>query len=68
LDELDVLRCKLAEYGYCLRFEGILDTIARDGYALRATYNGKGSALLKMAWQCIPITLRHIKKTIGSRP
>jgi phytoene/squalene synthetase len=38
LDDLKVLRCKLAGYWYCARFEGVLDAIERDGYRLRAGY------------------------------
>ena len=62
LDQLDVLRCKMAGYWYCARFEGVLDTIERDGYILRAEYNErrKVSTWLKMAWLGISITLRHI--------
>jgi len=62
LDELDVLRCKIAGYWYCARFEGVLDTIERDGYILRAVYNKrrKLSTWLKMAWLGVSVTLRHI--------
>ena len=62
LDELDVLRCKMAGYWYCARFEGVLDAIERDGYILRAEYNErrKLSAWLRMAWLGVSITLRHI--------
>ncbi len=62
LDELDVLRCKIVGYWYCARFEGVLDTIERDGYILRAEYNErrKLSTWLKIAWLGISITVRHI--------
>lgn len=62
LDELDVLRCKMAGYWYCARFEGVLDAIERDGYILRAEYNErrKLSAWLRMAWLGVSVTLRHI--------
>jgi len=62
LDGLDVLRCKIAGYWYCARFEGILDTIERDGYLLRPAYNErrKPSTQLKMAWLGISLTLQHI--------
>ncbi len=64
LDELDVLRCKIAGYWYCARFEGVLDTIERDGYILRAVYNErrKLSTWLKMAWLGVSVTLRHIAR------
>ncbi|UCC88302.1 MAG: squalene/phytoene synthase family protein [Anaerolineales bacterium] len=62
LDGLDVLRCKLTGYWYCARYEGVLDTIERDGYVLRARYNArrKLSTWLKMAWLGVGITLRHV--------
>ncbi len=64
LDTLDVLRCKLAGYWYCARYEGALDTIERDGYLLRAEYNErrKLSTWLKMAWLGLSVTLRHIAR------
>jgi phytoene/squalene synthetase len=62
LDELDVLRCKIAAYWYCARFEGVLDSIERDGYVLRPGYKErrKASTWVKMAWLSVSITLRHI--------
>jgi phytoene/squalene synthetase len=64
LDELDVLRCKIAGFWYCARFEGVLDAIERDGYVLRAVYNErrKLSTWLKMAWVSVCVTLRHIAR------
>jgi phytoene/squalene synthetase len=64
LDELDVLRCKIAGYWYCARFEGVLDTIERDSYILRAEYSErrKLSTWLKMAWLGISLTLQHIAR------
>jgi phytoene/squalene synthetase len=62
LDDLDVLRCKIAGYWYCARYEGVLDTLERDGYLLRAEYKKqrKLSTWLKMAWLGLSVTLRHI--------
>ena len=62
LDALDVLRCKIAGYWYCARFERVLDIIERDGYILRAEYNErrKLSTWLRMAWLGVSVTLRHI--------
>jgi phytoene/squalene synthetase len=62
LDSLEVLRCKIVGHWYCARFEGILDTIERDDYTLRATYYERRrlSAWLKMVWLGLRITLRHI--------
>ena len=64
LDELDVLRCKMAGYWYCARFEGVLDTIERDGYILRAVYNErrKLSTWFKMTWLGSSVILRHIAR------
>lgn len=64
LNELEVLRCKIAGYWYCARFEGVLDTIERDGYILRAEYNErtKLSTWLKMLWLTISISYQHIFK------
>jgi phytoene/squalene synthetase len=64
LDELDVLRCRIAGYWYCARFEGVLDIIERDGYILRAAYNEqrKLSTWLKIAWLGISLTVRHIAR------
>jgi phytoene/squalene synthetase len=66
LDELDVLRCKIVGYWYCARFEGVLDTIERDGYTLRAAYSErrKLSTWLKIAWLGISVTLRHIASSL----
>lgn len=62
LAKLDVLRCKIAGYWYCVRFEGVLDAIERDEYVLRAAYKERrrATSLLKMVWLGISMTLRHI--------
>lgn len=62
LDQLQVLRCKIAGYWYCARFEGILDTIEADGYALRAHYNQrrKLKTWLEFAWSALSLTMEHI--------
>jgi len=64
LDGLDVLRCRIVGYWYCARFEGVLDTIERDGYILHAVYNEryKLSTLLTIAWLGVSVTLRHIAR------
>ena len=62
LDEVDVLRCKIVGYWYCARFEGVLDTIERDGHVLRSEYNErrKLSTWLRMACLTVSVTLRHV--------
>lgn len=64
LEELDILRCKIAGYWYCARFEAVLDTIERDGYRLRAEYEErrKFSTWLKIIWLLVIITFRHITR------
>ena len=64
LDDLDVLRSKIVGYWYCARFEGVLDTIERDGYILRAVYTErrKLSTWLRIAWLGISITVKHIAR------
>jgi phytoene/squalene synthetase len=66
LDGLDVLRCKIVGYWYCARFEGVLDTVERDGYILRPAYNErrKPSTQLKMAWLGVSLTQRHIASSL----
>jgi len=64
LDNLDILRCKIAGYWYCARFEAVLDTIERDGYRLRAEYEErrKLSTWLNIGWLGIIVTFRHITR------
>jgi phytoene/squalene synthetase len=64
IEGLAVLRCKIAAHWYCARFEGLLDTIERDGYVLRARYerNGDLSTWFAMAWLALSVTLRHITR------
>jgi phytoene/squalene synthetase len=64
LDQLDVLRCKIAGFWYCARFEGVLDAIERDGYLLRAQYNERRKlpTWLKMAWLGVSATFRHLAR------
>jgi hypothetical protein len=38
LDQVQSGRCRLAGYAYMARFAGVLDTIEREGYRLRARY------------------------------
>ncbi|MCP4167232.1 MAG: squalene/phytoene synthase family protein [Chloroflexi bacterium] len=67
LDEVDVLRCKVAGYWYCARFEIILDSIEGDEYILRAEYSErhKRSAWLKMAWIAVSLSLRHVVRRMS---
>ncbi len=62
IDSLDVLRCKLAGYCYCARFERTLDAIEKDGYLLRPDYGElKGLlAWLDMARLALVVTVQHL--------
>ena len=64
LDGLFVLRCKIAGYWYCARFEAVLDTIERDDYYLRANYSARRrlSTWLKVSWLATMVTFRHVTR------
>jgi phytoene/squalene synthetase len=70
LDEQEVLRCKIAGYWYCARFEGVLDTIESDGYKLRADYTDRRriSTGLKMGWLVISLTIKHVIRRVLCNP
>jgi phytoene/squalene synthetase len=61
LDDIEVLRCKIAGYWYCARFEVILDAIEKDEYILRANYNGrrKISTWIRIGWLGLSIAFKH---------
>jgi phytoene/squalene synthetase len=52
LARIENLRCRLAGYAYCARFEIVLDAIERDGYWLRAGYQD-----LKTPWAGLRMVL-----------
>jgi phytoene/squalene synthetase len=62
LDKLNVLRCTIAGYWYCARFEGVLNTIERDGYILRQAYNERRRlpTWLKIAWLAVSLPIKSI--------
>lgn len=62
LNGLEVLRCRIVGHWYCVRFEGLLDVIERDGYTLRAVYykRRKLSTALKFAWLGASVTLPYV--------
>lgn len=68
IDELDVLRTKIAARWYCARFEHILDTIEKDSYRLRPDYTREHKALqwLAMAALGIRVVVRHTVAKAGS--
>lgn len=67
LDELPVLRGKIAGYWYCARFEGVLDTVERDGYSLRERYSERSSVRtwIKIGWLGITIIDKHLAQRIS---
>ena len=52
----------MAGHLYCARFEGVLDTIERDSYALRANYHERRNrtARLEIVKTGVSVTLRHV--------
>ena len=70
LDKLDVLRCKLAGHWYCLRFDGVLETIEEDGYLLRTNYNTRNQLItwLKFLGLGIKVTLQHTFRNMDRCP
>ncbi len=61
LDQLEVLRCKIAGYWYCVRFECVLDAIEKDGYILRAEYGERRKIVtwFKIIKIAISLTIKH---------
>jgi phytoene/squalene synthetase len=70
LDQLEILRCKIAGYWYCVRFECVLDVIENDGYILRGDYNErrKFTAWLKLIKLAVSLTFRHISRQVWPEP
>jgi len=70
LNELPVLRCKIAAHWYCARFECVLDMIERDGYVLRQSYRErhKLSTKIRMGWLALILSARHLIGRIRRTP
>ena len=68
LDQLDVLRCKIAGYWYCVRFECVLTAIEKDAYVLLPDYNErrKISTKFKLVKQAITLIVQRISRYIRS--
>lgn len=66
LEELDVLRCKIAGYLYCARFEDVLISIEQSGYLIHEANieKRKISLWLKMFFLAASVTLRHFYQQI----
>jgi phytoene/squalene synthetase len=63
LDGLEVLRCKLAGYWYCARFESVLDIIEQDGYYINQSRldQRRISHWLNLISLSLSVTLRHFQ-------
>ncbi len=66
LEGLEVLRCKLAGFWYCARYEGVLDAIERDGYVLRKAYKRSPFTWFRIAWLGVTVTVRHVIRRVFS--
>jgi phytoene/squalene synthetase len=69
LGKLENFRCRIAGYVYIARFEGILDSIERDGYRLRPAYPERRSLAsgLRMGWSTLAQVLIHYRHKWPSR-
>jgi len=68
IDSLSSLRCKIAAYWYCARFEDVLSTIESDSYVLRFEYPRRGNLVLypKMALLALPVMVSHVLSKRGA--
>lgn len=59
LAQVGSLRCRMAGYAYIARFEGVLDSIEREGYRLRPDYSDRKSLKAGMAlgWSALWLAL-----------
>lgn len=63
IEQLPVLRCKIAAYLYCSRFEWLIDKIEKDNFILRETYkSNKLARLWSFIFLTLMISLRHFIK------
>lgn len=70
LEQLDVLRCKLAAYLYCTRFEDVLAIIEHDDFTIRPDYRSRGARLASMGSMSlvlIRVGARHFANRLRSR-
>jgi phytoene/squalene synthetase len=68
LRKVENLRCRIACYAYMTRFEGVLDTIERDGYQLRPDYTERNllETGLHMGWSVLAMALNFRHRRAGS--
>ena len=69
LDSLPVLRCKIAGYWYCARFECVLDAIEHDGFVLRGAYRERKRFVhqLKLTWLTLSVAIQHLFRPVLSQ-
>jgi phytoene/squalene synthetase len=62
LNDLQILRTKIAGYWYSARFEGVLDTIESDDFVLREKYSERSRirTWLNIGWIGIGIIVKHL--------
>jgi hypothetical protein len=62
LDQLDVLRCKIAGYWYCVRFECVLTAIEKEGFILRGSYNERQKFATRfiLVKQAFKLVFQHV--------
>jgi phytoene/squalene synthetase len=70
LDRVENLRCRLAGYAYMARFEWLLDTIEREDYCLRPSYDERKSlpAGLRMIRLALASALRWRRRRVLPQP
>jgi phytoene/squalene synthetase len=62
IKRLPVVRGKIAALWYCARFEGLLDTIQKDGYILRSHYTKQSNLLnsIRMFGIAVQVVVFHL--------
>ena len=60
LAQIDNLRCRIAGYAYIARFEGVLESLQRDDYRLKADYHQplRLASSLKIFWTTLLLCLK----------
>lgn len=66
LDELEGLRCQIAGYWYCARFECVLEAIQQDNYILQQHYNQRRKIgnKLKFGWLGLSLSVGHATRRL----
>lgn len=65
IEEIPVLRCKIAAYWYCSRFEWLIGKIEKDNFILRNNYNSnlnKIAPLRSIIGSTLALSIKHLLK------